>query len=106
MVRRPPKPCLTPGCPHFALGTARRPRCGGCQRAYDRERNARPERAAYRDPGYRAIPILGQCQQPGCQASAAARDHIIPLSKGGLNVPANIQLLCTFHNSQKHDSVE
>lgn len=87
------------------MGTARRPRCASCQRAYDRERQKRPNRQAYDDPVYRSIPIIGPCQHPGCDAPAEGRDHVIPLSKGGLNVPANIQLLCTFHNSQKHDSV-
>lgn len=106
MVRRPPKPCLTPGCTNYALGTARRPRCGVCQRAYDHARNMRPERAAYRDPVYLSIPIVGQCQKPGCTDPAETRDHRQPLSKGGTNDPANIRLLCRFHNSQKHDSFE
>lgn len=104
-LRRPPKPCITPGCSQYALGTARRPRCATCQRAYDRARNADPKRAPYRDPVYRAIPIVGQCQHPGCESPAETRDHIKPLSKGGTNAPANIGLLCRFHNSQKHDSV-
>ena len=30
-------------------------------------------------------------------------DHIISLSKGGLNVLENLQILCRKHNSQKHN---
>ena len=30
------------------------------------------------------------------------RDHIIALANGGSNWPDNFQLLCRFHNVQKH----
>lgn len=31
------------------------------------------------------------------------RDHVKPLSKGGLHVPANIRPICKFHNRSKKD---
>lgn len=30
-------------------------------------------------------------------------DHVVPLSRGGLNIITNIQWLCRFHNQSKHD---
>lgn len=87
----------------MALGTARKPRCASCQRTYDRDRQRDPRRAAYLDPVYRSIPIVGLCP---CGARAETRDHDKPLSKGGTNDAANIVLLCRSCNSRKHDKFD
>lgn len=44
------------------------------------------------------------CGEPGDERTLCA-DHIIPVSKGGLNVISNIQPLCQFCNSSKHDKI-
>lgn len=48
----------------------------------------------------------GRCIQCGAQTRLHF-DHIIPYSKGGSSKdPANIQILCSRHNLQKHDRIE
>jgi 5-methylcytosine-specific restriction endonuclease McrA len=32
-------------------------------------------------------------------------DHIIPISRGGVHAIGNLQMLCAFHNRQKHQKV-
>lgn len=47
----------------------------------------------------------GRCAAPHCRKKLGKRyhiDHIIPLAKGGLDDPANAQLLCPTHNHQKN----
>lgn len=94
------RPCLTHGCTNDALRGARRSRCASCQRRWDRERNARPERAAYRDPVYLAQPKHGVCYLCG-EPGADTREHVIPLSKGGTNEPSNIRPAHRACNSGK-----
>ncbi|MGH3735843.1 MAG: HNH endonuclease signature motif containing protein [Micromonosporaceae bacterium] len=93
-------PCLEPGCPHLAIPGPRRSRCRGHQKAWDKARNARPERAAYRDPTYRAAVIPATCSMPGCD-KPATKDHIVELHQGGGNDASNIQALCITHNVEK-----
>lgn len=43
----------------------------------------------------------------GCNSPLEATlDHVLPLSKGGLHTPENLQLLCRQCNSKKSDTVE
>lgn len=44
----------------------------------------------------------GRCWIPGCGKTYEAVDHVIPLSRGGTNWPANLRPICKRHNSQKH----
>jgi 5-methylcytosine-specific restriction endonuclease McrA len=45
-----------------------------------------------------------RCNGCGADLSAAWQiDHIVPTSRGGTHWPDNIQLLCPFCNSSKHD---
>lgn len=41
------------------------------------------------------------CLFPGCLATDATYDHVIPLSKGGDHAIWNLQPLCHYHNSSK-----
>ena len=45
-----------------------------------------------------------RCAVEGCDGSPLTADHIVPLSRGGLNCRWNIQPMCGKHNSSKHDS--
>ncbi len=45
----------------------------------------------------------GKCWVPGCGKLYEAIDHVIPLSRGGSNWPANLRPICHSHNSQKRD---
>lgn len=98
-----PRPCigthLKPGCPMLARGG---PRCIECEKVYQSFRNRRPERAVYRDPAYRATVLYGPCAHCGSWDDPT-KDHIVPVSRGGRNDAANLQVLCRPCNSRKHD---
>jgi 5-methylcytosine-specific restriction endonuclease McrA len=94
----PPKTCITPRCP----GLTTRTRCPRCESIYQAERNARPGRQAYKDPIYRSIPRVGECEVCGTTEDITL-DHILPLSKGGTNDLDNLRYLCRAHNSSKHN---
>lgn len=50
------------------------------------------------------LEILGnRCLK--CGAGRVTRDHIVPLSRGGLNHPANLQPLCVRCNNRKADQI-
>ncbi|MGH9252819.1 MAG: HNH endonuclease [Acidimicrobiales bacterium] len=97
-------PCLEPGCPNMAQPGPRRARCRGHQKAWDRARNARPERAVYQQGAYRydvrgqrcAIRIDGVCT-----LWATTVDHIIPVSEGGTDHPSNLRPACRECNSSR-----
>lgn len=76
-------------------------RCVWCRRKREAMRNADPKRAAYRDPVYRAIPLVGACVDCGSR-SDLTRDHVLPLRMGGTNASGNIVLRCRSCNSRKH----
>jgi len=40
-----------------------------------------------------------------CGATPVTRDHIVPLARGGLNHPANLQPLCHRCNRRKGDAI-
>lgn len=82
------------------------------RRAKERAREGR-ERGAEGTHTWADIEALkvmqnGLCAAPGCKASLDDGfhvDHVIAISKGGSNWPANLQLLCPPHNQSKaaHD---
>jgi len=45
----------------------------------------------------------GRCWVPDCGKLYEAIDHVIPLSKGGSNWPANLRPICQHHNSRKYN---
>src|SRR4249920_1346650 len=78
----------------------RNARCRQCARARDAYFNAAPQRLAYRDPAYRAIPLVGKCAECGSTRDLT-RDHITSLAGGGGNEATNIRILCRRCNSSK-----
>lgn len=92
------KPCLDCG------QLSDEARCPVHRRAQNREREARPGRALYRDPVYlrnRALLLAGNppCYRPDCDQPATTADHIIPIRHGGTNALSNLRPACRPHNS-------
>jgi 5-methylcytosine-specific restriction endonuclease McrA len=54
----------------------------------------------YDDPAYKAIPLGGTCWICGLPG-ADTRDHVIPISHGGTNHPANIRVAHRSCNSKR-----
>ena len=75
-------------------------------RKYQRNRRARKANAiCEHGPGCfdRAAQQMSQrCSVPGCRRKDIHADHIVSLAKGGLDCKANLQPLCSRHNSVKH----
>ena len=47
----------------------------------------------------------GECQVKGCDRRGNTVDHVIPRSRGGQHVWANVVLMCAKHNHTKSDSL-
>lgn len=94
---KPMKPCKHPGCrkltvdgyceEHKAEG---KPWAKKIERPRMRGRKLQRERKRLFDER----PLCEECLKHGRVTVATQRDHIIPLSQGGLDVPENTQALC------------
>jgi 5-methylcytosine-specific restriction endonuclease McrA len=67
------------------------------------KKNKAARDAQYTDPVYRrfraqTLAAKPNCVYPGCTKVADTLDHIIPVSLGGGNEPANLRPMCRKHN--------
>ncbi len=92
--------------------------CPGCT-AQDhhkqKQRRAQERRGSYDPHGkvneaefwqlLRLYPVCPCCNTAWAQTNGVARDHIIPLSRGGLNILANLQPICNRCNLWKSAAI-
>jgi 5-methylcytosine-specific restriction endonuclease McrA len=92
--------CISRGCPKLT----RARRCTDHQQAYEQQRGSRQERgydAAWQQLRARAIKAQPWCSVIGCPNLDLTGDHVLPLSRGGTSTAENVQVLCSFHQTQK-----
>ena len=89
------KRCVECGQSHSRAGS----RCRYCERLFQATRNAKPERQAYRDPLYLAIPLVGTCRDCGTPLDLT-RHHELAVRRGG-TVSDGIVILCRSCNSKR-----
>jgi 5-methylcytosine-specific restriction enzyme A len=112
MPHAPARPCTYPGCSALVDGTSRCPQHStprkskpgpNTQRTFTRRTGGYDR--TWRRIVAEAIQAEPWCHWPsGCYATEdLTGDHIVPLSKGGLNERSNCEVLCRAHNSAKRD---
>lgn len=100
-----PKPCSHPGCGKLVRDGSGR--CEAHPRPDWRKKPDAPKRMtgrklqAARKALFEADPLCAMCKAKGVVRLATQRDHIIPLSEGGEDVPENTQGLCSEHHDEK-----
>lgn len=93
-----PKPCGHPGCGKLVRDGSSR--CEAHKRPEWNKKPDAPKRMtgrklqAARADLFRRNPLCVMCEAKGIVRLAAHRDHIVPLSEGGLDVEDNTQGLC------------
>lgn len=98
MPNAAPKPCAHPGCGKLVRDGSNR--CEAHKRPEWSKKPDAPKRMtgrklqAARAALFQASPLCAYCLAKGKAVLATQRDHIVPLSEGGLDVPDNTQGLC------------
>lgn len=96
MSTAPLRTCGQPGCstlvPRGRCEAHARPAWSGTQPAPARIRGRKLERL--RNQLFNQQPLCVRCQAEGRVTIAVIRDHIVPLTEGGLDVEVNTQGLC------------
>ena len=93
-----PKPCSHPGCGKLVRDGSNR--CEAHKRPDWRKKPEATKRMtgrklqAARKALFQANPLCVLCEAKGTIRPAVHRDHIVPLSEGGLDEPGNTQGLC------------
>ena len=103
MARLPKRPCSYPGCGVLSA-------TGRCERHPQKPWVKTNEAPRIRGRRLQAVrkrilerePLCRQCGTRGVLRAATEIDHVIPLSKGGADVDANRQPLCTQCNADKN----
>jgi 5-methylcytosine-specific restriction protein A len=89
--------CFIPAVPHT------RGKCKPCQREYDRKRGKTRTRGY--DSEHRRLAKLAIAAHPYCvdcgTTTDLCADHIIPRSRGGLNVLSNYEVRCRSCNTAR-----
>lgn len=106
MPTSPKRPCSQAGCPELTYGRY----CPKHQRQMDAQYNKYqrdPETRRRYGRAWQKIrrqhlaehPLCEQCRQDGVLTPAEQVHHILPLSQGGSNDPANLMSLCVSCHS-------
>jgi 5-methylcytosine-specific restriction endonuclease McrA len=97
---------LCNGCGHtFPAQDLKRGRCSNCRRQRERQRGSAFLRGY--DKTHQRLRALAIRQHPFCvdcgTTTDLTADHIVPKSRGGLNVLSNYAVRCRRYNSSKHN---
>jgi len=100
-----PKPCTHPGCGRLVRDGSSRcelhPRQDWAKKADAPKRMTGRKLQAARKALFEQNPLCVRCTELGLVRLATQRDHSVPLSEGGLDVPENTQGLCDEHHDEK-----
>jgi hypothetical protein len=96
---------------HREYKRANRFRYRARQKTYDAAKHANDRAAIYGVPGMitpeevEAVLAVGQCRYCGVEMPDLTLDHIVPMDKGGPNLPANLGAACRTCNISKFRGV-
>ncbi len=108
---RPKHPCAYPGCPRLTSGQYCEEHARTECRRYDKYERSKDVHRRYgrawtrvRNRYMQEHPYCERCLGEGRMTLAEECHHILPVSKGGANVPENLMALCpSCHNKVHHE---
>ena len=107
MPNAAPRPCNHPGCGVLVRDgsgrCAKHPRANWLKKPDAPKRITGRKLQKLRAQLFAASPLCVECRRKGLVERATERDHIVPLSEGGEDIPSNVQGLCSPCHAAKSE---